>query len=820
MFNQKSTTMKRTIFTLILFLIISGLSFGQLSGPKSIPGDYGTIREAIADLNVKGVAAPGVTFNVIAGGSETFLSPSNGLISLPVGFESTATAPVVFQLSGDGANYLVTAASGTGVYDYIFCLSGSDYITFNGIDIQENALNTSGATQMEWGFALLRTSGTDGSQHNTIANCHITMNKTNAATIAIYSPNFTLAAPTVTLTATSTDGENSYNKFYGLTITNVYTGISITGFNDTSLKFYYDQFNEIGNEGANTISNLGGGGIIPYGIFTIYQDHLTIANTTISGLASTTSSTIAFYGINASTTANGNLDLHHNTVSVQYGGIGPFHAIYVTMGSAGSGNLISIHDNTITGCTYANAGNVACNMLFSDNGGCTNLNVFNNQITNNTFGSATATAQGTIQYMYTRTGLAGNAVVQGNLNVYGNSVTGNVRLQSANVSAGTTYISPGGYGLAMNCYNNTISNNSTSSSGTVNVLYVLASQNQKTIYGNTISNLSCNGSMYGIYTGNGGPTSVYNNKVQNLTANYATGIIYGINLSSQSTLGDMYVYNNYISELKTPISSSTSVSIYGINISGGSVNTLGCYYNTVYLNAASTGTNFNTAGFYVGTSAQSYDIRNNIVVNTSTPNGSGKTVAIRFSSAGFANFGMATNNNNYYAGTPGPSRVIFYDGATSAMTLNDYKSLVTPRELQSVTENPPFVNVATTPYDLHLKTDVATQCESAGTLILTPYSVGTDFDNDARYPNAGYPDNPGYPAMAPDLGADEFAGIPNDVTSPSIVYTPLMNTSSLENRTLIATISDGHGVPTSGIGLPQVCWRRNSTGTWTYVPGT
>ncbi|MFZ4766053.1 MAG: hypothetical protein ACOYMN_13970, partial [Roseimicrobium sp.] len=75
-------------------------------------------------------------------------------------------------------------------------------------------------------------------------------------------------------------------------------------------------------------------------------------------------------------------------------------------------------------------------------------------------------------------------------------------------------------------------------------------------------------------------------------------------------------------------------------------------------------------------------------------------------------------------------------------------------------------------------------------------------DNDARYPNAGYPVNPLYPPVGPDRGADELGGLPIDALPPAIIYTALDNTSSFNARTLTASINDINGVPVSGIGLP------------------
>lgn len=91
---------------------------------------------------------------------------------------SSAANPIVFQKSGSGSNPLVTAClNGTGTADYGFCVTGTDYITFDGINIQENSGNTTGTTKMEWGYAILKLSAADGTQNVTIKNCAITLNK-------------------------------------------------------------------------------------------------------------------------------------------------------------------------------------------------------------------------------------------------------------------------------------------------------------------------------------------------------------------------------------------------------------------------------------------------------------------------------------------------------------------------------------------------------------------------------------------------------------------------------------------------------------------
>jgi hypothetical protein len=48
-------------------LLLSPKAFGQLTGIKNIPGDYPNVTAAVTDLNLQGVGAGGVTFNIAAG---------------------------------------------------------------------------------------------------------------------------------------------------------------------------------------------------------------------------------------------------------------------------------------------------------------------------------------------------------------------------------------------------------------------------------------------------------------------------------------------------------------------------------------------------------------------------------------------------------------------------------------------------------------------------------------------------------------------------------------------------------------------------------
>ena len=76
--------------------------FAQLTGTKTIPGDYATITAAVTDFNTQGVGSGGVTFNVAAGYTE---STTTDITITATGIAGNA---IVFQKSGAGANPLIT----------------------------------------------------------------------------------------------------------------------------------------------------------------------------------------------------------------------------------------------------------------------------------------------------------------------------------------------------------------------------------------------------------------------------------------------------------------------------------------------------------------------------------------------------------------------------------------------------------------------------------------------------------------------------------------------------------------------------------------
>jgi trimeric autotransporter adhesin len=832
--------MKQKLHLLVFLLALGFNSFvnAQVTGIKTIPGDYATIQAAIIDLNTVGVGAGGATFNIAAGYTET----ATAALVLTVATNTTSVSrPLVFQKSGTGANPLITAFTGTSTtLDGLFILNGVDYVTLNGIDLQENAANTTPTTQMEFGYALLKTTATNGCQNNTIKNCVVTLNKTNNATLGIYAANHTTVAITQ-LNLTSFAGTNSNNKFQNNTVQNCYGGYAINGFAAAAPYDFYDQRNEIGVDGVSAnlsqVLDFGGGANATSGISVSNQNNVKIFNTTIN--SGTIINTGVLTGILLSGGTNANVDVYNNTVTVvnTSTGLGAMYGINNFSGATGAGNTVNIYGNTVSNCTYANNPSGQFRAI-STSATATYTNINNNTVANNTI-AGTAEFSG-IYYSgssqtlcllvninnniinnNSKTGTAGvfNAIFANastnTTNTFSNTITNN----SNALSSGFTYgYYNFGFGLNENVYNNQIYNNAGGSGETV-MLHARSGSapTNKEVYGNTIYNITANtNSRFGaIWVDYGTIGNVYKNNIYNLTNNTTTGgtpavfgIYIGNNVNTQIT-----THNNFISDLKAPNASNTNA-IYGIWLQGTAASVLNAYHNTVYINATSTGANFGTAVIFCEQTPASIDLRNNILVNTSTPAGTGLTRLIARNGVSLTNYALTSGYNCVFAGTPSASNLIFSDGTNNDQTVQAFKNRVGAREQSSFSELPPFVNSTTAPFDLHLKNNVATQCEKGSKTIA---SISQDYDGDTR-------------GALPDVGADEFAGITVDIASPDIQYTVLTNSSVAASRTLtaFATITDPSGVNTTTGTRPRLYYKKstqantyndntNATNGWKFV---
>jgi hypothetical protein len=274
------------------------------------------------------------------------------------------------------------------------------------------------------------------------------------------------------------------------------------------------------------------------------------------------------------------------------------------------------------------------------------------------------------------------------------------------------------------------------------------------IFGNQIYNIintgtTGSGTMFPMIFNTGGDTRVYKNNIHDITTNSASGAI-----SIRSNTPNFYMYNNFIHSLYTPNSTGANA-ILAIDLNGGAANQ-NVFYNTVYLNATSTSTtSFGAHALYTSTSVNA-DVRNNILINQSVPGPtSGIVSAYRRSNTTLTTYSDSSNNNCLYVGAaPVARQGLLSDGTNLPQTIAAYKALVGPvRDSASFSELPPFVNITTAPYDLHLSSAGTSACiDGAKRVALLTLSVTTDYDDDPR--------------VIPDVGADE-----NAVTIPPACVT-------------------------------------------------
>ncbi len=530
-----------------------------------------------------------------------------------------------------------------------------------------------------------------------------------------------------------------------------------------------------------------------------------INNNTFTNLVSNTTSNVTLINrsgimaLNAGHTDNCN----NNSIVTAYSkpsGTGVFNGYNSSSGSF-SGNTMNQESNNFSNISIAGG---VVNIWNNTEGGGT-IPVKN--INNNTFNNINYTGITNINVInISRPG--GTSSISGNTI---NNVTANGLLNCITFS-GTIAAT------ALNVLSNTVTN----CSSTIGITGIRASATSITtlnVNNNIVGDLYTSSSAASGITFTGGITvNAFKNKVYGISADDVSPQVFGISVAVLST-GNYNIHNNYIGNLSAP-NASLPLAVYGLSILPNTASTTHTvYYNTVYLNTASIGTDFGSTALYLLASSTSSTcnttLRNNILINTSVPQGTGLTTSIRRTATTLNNFNSASNNNIFYTGTPAANRLIYFDGTNSDQTLTAYKTRVSPRDAGSFTELCPFISTTGTALNfLHLNPAVPTQAES-GAVNIT--GITTDYDNDIREGNPGYTGT----GTAPDIGADEMEGIFTELNPPVVTYTSISTpTCTYTNITITGVnITDATGIPLSGANRPRIYYQRNS-GSWFSQPGT
>ena len=473
----------------------------------------------------------------------------------------------------------------------------------------------------------------------------------------------------------------------------------------------------------------------------------------------------------------------------------------------------NVNNNSITG-TFAKTGAGGTVTLFTSSASSTAGAVVNQN--NNNFSNISLTGATTMAGWTNTDGGSVNKTFNGN--TFSNWVCGSSSVTALNCSFG------GGAGGSGNVIsNNTIS--SISGSGSITGINIGTSGTTSTVSNNSVFGLSTSGSasaLIGISVGSPTSSFVFKNKIYDLTINNATGgIVSGILVAGGTSPN---IYNNVIGDLKSPLTSATDA-IRGISVTSTTTNSnVLVAYNSIYINAASTGTNFGTTGiFHTGSitaTTARLDLRNNIIINESTPNGTGSTVAFRRATANSTNLASSSNRNMFYAGAPAANRLIYTDGTTPQQTLLGYQTTVLPlgHDANSMTGEATFTSLGygtagnffisltgSSADFLRPVAGITTQVESGASNITVP-SITDDYTSAARQGNAGYTGT----GNNPDMGAYEFEGIsPTPVITLNSVTPPTTAQCTASARVISVTITTTAGTITSANigysvnGIPQ-----------------
>jgi hypothetical protein len=884
---------------LLVWLAVLGAwkpMFAQpVSGVKTLPGDYATFAAFVSDINANGIGAGGVILNINPGYTET--APAGGFVITATG---TATNPIIIQAAGPGLPPTFTAptpqTSGS-LNDGIIKIHGGDYITLRGLALQENPSNTTTAAttnnMTEWGIALLYATTTDGCQNITIDGCTITLNRTYQNTWGIYA-NSTHSPTAVgtTATATGATGGNHNLTITRNNISNVNNGICVVG--PTAATDHNNTLVIGGSPAdANTITDYGTTGTFSSyvnvsgsvnGILVRNTVNYTISHNTITssngGVTSGTLRGVFVTSFNNAPTGTHTNAVDNNTISLRSGvAAGAILGVVIEASTSTATSSLSISNNDFNTFGHTVAGTAAITLISNA------MAVLTTNINNNTFTNINVNTTGSFTFITNNVTRPANAVcnVNGNSVVMGFQKTGaggtvqfylsnstspatvtennnnnnfsNISVTGATVIAG--WQSSDGGSPTKVVTNNTF-NNINGGTSAITVLNVSFSGSAN-VSNNTISNVTSTGSItglastagnqnivsnniFGLNTSNatlnalaisGGTTqTISRNKIYDISSSNNLATVNGISVTSGTIVN---INNNLIGNLQATNSTSTNA-IRGIDLT--TTGTCNVYYNTVYLNATSSSTTSFGTSCVSFSSLPTLDLRNNLLINLSTPAqaglnnaDNGQTAALRRSSVGIngvvpTNYATTSNNNLFYVHSSfGTNNYLVYVEGTGTGTVNRMntlaamKAFMANRDQLSVSENTNFASITGSDPDF-LRPALpppATRAESGAAAIAGLTDAYNGVGLRTGYPQPGQLNGGGF---APDIGAYEgdFGFV--DGLPPTITYTPLGNTTSLTNRPFNGVIvTDPSGV-NGAIGTrPRVYYKR-STDANTFVDNT
>ncbi|HLP53514.1 MAG TPA: T9SS type A sorting domain-containing protein [Fluviicola sp.] len=343
----------------------------------------------------------------------------------------------------------------------------------------------------------------------------------------------------------------------------------------------------------------------------------------------------------------------------------------------------------------------------------------------------------------------------------------------------------------------------------------LSNQSGATVGNNSISAVTSNqASAHGIFvTGNVGNSFITGNfitGISNQGSTSTTSVAYGIQVQNNTTgTHNVRVSNNMISNIFTSFTGAATASRYAVGIfagvaSAGSTQSYDIYNNSVSIGSGLTPTYSNTC-FEIQNVAAVYRLQNNIFANfTNAQAGAARHYTyVTTSATNLGASGSISNRNDLFvANDAGVTGFVGRANATEQATLANWTAAITAipgTDANSASINPTFVDNTT---NLHLNFGVTpTPLESGGASV----GVTTDYDGDARPGPAGSV-NGG--ATAPDMGADEFDGVP---TLPIVTLNSVTPAATTQCATTARLVSVNVTTPSGTITGVNLVYAFNGT---------
>ena len=854
----------------------AAINAGTHTGAVTVDIINSTTETASAVLNASGVGSAsytGITISPAGGAALTITGSIAGhLVDL------NGADNVVFDGLNSGGNSLTISNTNTGTGASTIRFTGD--ATGNTVTRCTVLGSTGSALSSGFGVIYFATGTTTGNDNNTISNCNIAAAGTNLPINGIFSSGTSTAIDNSGITISNNnifDYFNANGATAGMNINSANSGWTINGNSlyQTATRTYLTANVHNGiiitsGSGYTITNNFIGGsaasaGGTPYAMAGTIATRFVGINMSVgttTAVSSVQGNTIANFTLNTSSGAattngiicginitGGNVNVGTvtgNTIGAT-SGVDNIRGVSTTAGgmvvgiNSSSTGTIAIQNNTIgaltsSGITAAISGNITgVNISGAAAAVTISGNTIGNATANNMRGGTTGLTTGSslvsgINLVSTPTTatITGNTIQ--NLTSFGTGTAGYVRGVQTATSALATAVN---WSISNNTINNLTTNSTLAGlgSGLVSALGIHHLSSQGCIIAqNNISNISninttatTNIIVAGIFSANATATTtlgttISRNRIWGLsnatigTTALTPPIVTGIAVRSGNNITT--IANNMVALGNGQTTNTSFIGIWCQNGSTPNPTLTNVHYNTVNIDGGATAGALPSFAFlrslYVSATANTaaIDVRNNILQNARS-GGTGQHFAISngFNATAVSAVGWGANASNFNLLNANPATIGHW---TSALNFAGWKTAAAG-DLNSLSGNTAtFVNTAAG--DLHLNMGVTpTPIESGGTPIT---GLTTDFDNQVRPGPAGSV-NGG--AFAPDLGADEFDGVYLDILPPAISYTPLGFTCATGNRTLVATITDFSGIPTSGAGLPVLYWRINAGA---FVPVT